>query len=151
MKTAKAALSINPRNRRWARRLCLQALYQWEITHQDVNAIETQFLQDENIERVDLEYFKELLQGVVEQLELIQSYVKRYIDRAIGSIDPIELNILRIAVYELLKRPDVPYKVVVNEALELGKTFGATDGYKFINGILDKAAREIRRDEAAQK
>lgn len=143
--------SVNPRDRRWARRFCLQALYQWEITHQDIAVIEAQFLQDENIERVDLAYFKELVSGVIEQLEFIQSYIKRYVDRPISEIDPIELSILRMAIYELLKRPDVPYKVIVNEALELGKAFGATDGYKFVNGILDKAAREIRREETSKK
>ena len=143
--------SVNPRDRRWARRLCLQALYQWEITHEDITVIETQFLQDENIDRVDLVYFKELMSGVIEQLELIHSYIKRYVDRPVSEIDPIELSVLRIAIYELLKRPDVPYKVIVNEALELAKAFGATDGYKFVNGILDKVAREVRRDETAKK
>lgn len=143
--------SVNPRDRRWARRLCLQALYQWEITHEDIAVIETQFLQDENIDRVDLAYFKELMSGVIEQLELIHSYIKRYVDRPVSEIDPIELSVLRISIYELLKRPDVPYKVIVNEALELAKAFGATDGYKFVNGILDKVAREVRRDETAKK
>ncbi|HEV2614890.1 MAG TPA: transcription antitermination factor NusB [Gammaproteobacteria bacterium] len=143
--------SANPRNRRWARRFCMQALYQWEITHADMSTIEAQFLQDENLDRVDLAYFKELLSGVVEQLDLIQSYIKRYVDRQVSEIDPIELSILRLSIYELLKRPDVPYKVVVNEALELAKAFGATDGYKFVNGILDKVAREVRRDEISQK
>jgi len=143
--------SVNPRDRRWARRFCMQALYQWEITHAEISTIEAQFLQDENIERVDLAYFKEILSGVIEQLELIHSHIKRYVDRPVSEIDPIELSILRIAVYELLYRPDVPYKVIVNEALELGKAFGATDGYKFINGILDKIAREVRRDETAKK
>jgi N utilization substance protein B len=143
--------SVNPRDRRWARRFCMQALYQWEITHQDINTIEAQFLQDENIERVDLAYFKELISGVIEQLDLIQSYIKRYVDRPVSEVDPIELSILRIAIFELLKRRDVPYKVVVNEALELAKAFGATDGYKFVNGILDKVAREARREEIAKK
>jgi N utilization substance protein B len=141
--------SVNPRDRRWARRFCMQALY--EITHQDINTIEAQFLQDENIERVDLAYFKELISGVIEQLDLIQSYIKRYVDRPVSEVDPIELSILRIAIFELLKRRDVPYKVVVNEALELAKAFGATDGYKFVNGILDKVAREARREEIAKK
>ena len=143
--------SVNPRDRRWARRLCMQALYQWEITHHEIHVIEEQFLQDKNIDRVDVDYFKELLHGVVEQLDVIHSYIKRYIDRPLTEIDPIEISILRMAVYELLKRLDVPYKVVLNEALELGKAFGATDGYKFVNGILDKVAREVRRDEALKK
>jgi N utilization substance protein B len=78
--------SVNPRDRRWARRFCMQALYQWEITHQDINTIEAQFLQDENIERVDLAYFKELISGVIEQLDLIQSYIKRYVDRPVSEV-----------------------------------------------------------------
>ncbi len=149
--TMQKPFSVNPRNRRWARRLCLQALYQWEITHHDIREIEANSLQDENIERVDVEYFKALLQGVGENLDSIQTYIKRYIDRPVSEIDPIEISILRMAVFELLQRPDVPYKVVLNEALELGKAFGATDGYKFVNGILDKVAREVRRDEASHK
>ncbi|MDX2164333.1 MAG: transcription antitermination factor NusB [Gammaproteobacteria bacterium] len=149
--TNQKPFSINPRDRRWARRLCLQALYQWEITHHDIREIELNSLQDDNIERVDVEYFKALLIGVVDNLDSIHSYIKRYIDRPIAEIDPIEISILRMSVYELLQRLDVPYKVVLNEALELGKAFGATDGYKFVNGILDKVAREVRRDEAAKK
>lgn len=149
--TQEKSYSVNPRDRRWARRLCMQALYQWEITHHDIHLIETQFLQDENIGRVDVEYFKALLLGVVDQLEIIQSHIKRYIDRPVAEIDPIEMSVLRMAVYELLHRLDVPYKVILNEALELAKAFGATDGYKFVNGILDKVAREVRRDEASQK
>jgi len=142
---------MNPRNRRWARRLCMQALYQWEITHHPISEIEKLSMQDENIERVDVEYFKALFTGVHENLDVINTYIKRYIDRPITEIDPIEISVLRMGVFELIHRIDVPYKVVVNEALELAKTFGATDGHKFVNGVLDKVAKETRRDEVAHK
>ena len=138
---------INLRNRRWARRFALQALYQWEVTRQPMTDIENQFKDDKDIDRVDPEYFKDVLHGVVEQHDVIEVYIKRYIDRPLTELDPVELSILRLGIYELLKRPDVPYRVILNEGLELGKMFGATDGYKFVNGILDKVAREIRRHE----
>jgi len=139
------------KSRRWARRFGLQALYQWSVSGQAISEIELQFLQDPNVDKVDLIYFKEILHGVPQQLNNIEIYLKRYIDRSLGEIDPVELAILRIAIFELLTRPDVPYRVVLNEALELGKAFGATDGYKFVNGILDKVAREVRHVEIAGK
>jgi len=139
---------FSPTGRRWARRFALQALYQWELSPQPISDIEERFMQDENRDRADLEYFKNILHSIVDNQEVIQTYIKRYADRPLAEIDPIELSILRIAISELLYRPDVPYKVVLNEALELGKLFGATDGYKFVNGLLDKSAREIRREES---
>lgn len=136
-----------PERRRQARQTAMQALYQWEINKSDIALIENQFIQREHFQSVDAEYFKEILHGVVLEIDNIDSYIKRYIDRDITELDPVELTVARVAVYEFLKRPDVPYKVILNEALESAKKFGAQEGHKFINGILDKIAREVRRGE----
>jgi N utilization substance protein B len=136
-----------PVRRRLARQMVLQALYQWEISKSDCSAIEKQFEQEIEFQKVDGEYFREILKGVVSDLENIDSYIKRYIDRPLSKLDPVELSIARIAVYEFLKRLDVPYRVILNEALESTKTFGAQEGHKFVNGVLDKVAREIRHRE----
>jgi transcription antitermination protein NusB len=137
----------NPKHRRWARRFALQALYQWEVSKPDVSFIEKQFLSDENVMRVDWEYFKQILHGVPMHIEEIDKHIKRYINRKLPDVDPVELSTLRVATYELLYRSDVPYRVILNEALELSKNFGATEGHKFVNGILDKVAREVRHTE----
>jgi N utilization substance protein B len=133
--------------RRNARQTVLQALYQWEMTHQEISVIENQFEQQEIFLQCDQEYFKEILNNIPLELEIIDGFIKRYIDRALEEMDPIEVTISRIATYELLKKTDVPYRVILNEALELAKKFGAQEGHKFVNGILDKIAREVRRAE----
>ncbi len=140
-----------PERRRQARQTVMQALYQWEINKSDMDVIEHQFVQHEHFQKVDADYFKEILHGVGLEIDLIDSYIKRYIDRDISELDPVELTVARVAVYEFLKRPDVPYRVILNEALESAKKFGAQEGHKFINGILDKIAREIRRTEVSSK
>jgi N utilization substance protein B len=144
--TEKKSFSF-PARRRHARQTVMQALYQWEINKSDISTIEKQFESKEHFQTVDAEYFKEILHGVILELEVIDHYIKRYIDRDISELDPVELTVARVAVYEFLKRLDVPYKVVLNEALESAKKFGAQEGHKFINGILDKIAREVRHTE----
>lgn len=127
--------------RRQSRLSAMQALYQWEMTKHDRSFLEKQFEEDE--------YFKEILYGVMDAQETIDGYIKRYIDRPFEELDPVELSIARVATFELLKKIDVPYKVVLNEALELAKKYGAQEGHKFVNGVLDKIAREIRHHEAS--
>ena len=134
----------DPKKRRWSRQFALQSLYQWEISKTTVDAIEAQFLNDENASQVDWEDYSEILHAVPSSIDEIDKHIKRYIARKLEDIDPIELTILRVATYELLHRLDVPHRVILNEALELAKSFGATDGHKFVNGILDKIAREVR-------
>ncbi len=146
-KNATEKKSSFPERRRQARQTVMQALYQWEITKADITTIENQFESHEHFQTVDAAYFKEILHGVVLDINHIDSYIKRYIDRDIAELDPVELTVARVAVYEFLKRLDVPYKVILNEALESAKKFGAQEGHKFINGILDKIAREIRHIE----
>lgn len=133
--------------RKRARRLVCQALYQWQITSQDIDLIETQFKQENSMKKVDEAYFKELLHEVPRQVEVLDDHILPYISRPIDAIDPVERGILRLGAYELLNRLDIPYRVVINEAVELAKTFGAEQAHKFINGVLDKLAAKLRASE----
>ena len=126
----------------------MQALYQWQLTKQDIGLINAQFLTEQDSSKADLAYFQELLQQTPLRLEVIEAALAPYLDRSIEQIDPVERAILWLACYELLFRIDVPYRVVINEAVELAKKFGAEQGHRFINGVLDKAAHHIRQDEA---
>lgn len=132
------------RPRRLARSRAVQALYAWHLSSDDLIEIENQFLVDQDMKGVDLDYFKELLHQVPAHLDVIDENITGKIDRAFEELDPIECSIMRIAVYELLHRPDVPYRVVINEAIELAKTFGAVDGYKYVNSIVDHLAQDLR-------
>ncbi|MDG9925102.1 MULTISPECIES: transcription antitermination factor NusB [unclassified Pseudomonas] len=133
--------------RRVARSLAMQALYQWHMAGQSLNEIEAQFRVDNDFSGVDGAYFHEILLGVARQkTELDQSFAT-FLDIPLEELDPVELAILRLSAWELTSRVDVPYKVVINEGIELAKTFGATDGHKFVNGVLDKLAPVLRAAE----
>lgn len=133
--------------RRAARRLATQALYQWQMAGQSAPEIEAQFRVDNDFTGVDGSYFQELLQGVVKHKEPIDALLSPLLDRSLEEMDVVELSVLRLSVYELLHRLDVPYRVVINEGIELAKIFGATDGYKFVNGVLDRLAPGLRQAE----
>ena len=135
------------RGRSWARRLAMQAIYQWQLTGLDPAAIDAQFQADQDMSKADLGYFQELVQQVPARVQDIDAAIDPFLDRPLPQVDPVELAILRIAAYELLQRLDVPYRVVINEAVELAKKFGAEQGHRFINGVLDKAARKLRPQE----
>lgn len=135
--------------RRKARSLALQALYSWHMADQPLSDIEAQFRTDNDFSKVDSAYFHELLTGVPRNLDELDNQLGAVLDRDIKELDPVELAILRIGVYELLKRIDVPYRVVINEAIEMAKSFGATDGHKYVNGILDKLAPRLRKAEVS--
>ena len=135
--------------RRKARSLALQALYSWHMADQALSDIEAQFRTDNDFSKVDSAYFHELLTGVPRNLGEVDNELGAVLDRDIKELDPIELAVLRIGVYELLKRIDVPYRVVINEAIEMAKSFGATDGHKYVNGILDKLAPRLRKAEVS--
>lgn len=130
-----------------ARQSAVQALYQWQMTGQNLNEIEQQFYLDEHFKKVQRSYFKELLHGVPNQLSKLDQALSDFVDRAINEIDPVERAILRIGVYELLNRPDVPYRVIVNEGINLAKRYGASESHKYVNSILDKVAQKQRPDE----
>lgn len=138
---------VNISQRRRARRLALQALYQWTMSNADLYEIEAQFRADLDPEKIDLEYFKELLYKIPGQITEIEDAFSLYLDRKINELNPIELTTLRMGTYELLFKLDIPYKVAINEAVELNKEFGTVDGYRYVNGILDKVAQVARAAE----
>jgi transcription antitermination protein NusB len=133
--------------RQKARKLALQAIFQWQFTADAASYIAAQFLDEANVKKIDIAYFSELLKGVIANVTLIDEKITPALDRKITELTPVELAVLRIATFELLNRSDVPYKVVINEALELTKTFGSTDGFKYVNGVLDKLAKTLRSNE----
>ncbi len=132
-----------------ARRLAMQALYQWQMTGDDIDGIERQFVEENDMKNVDREYFAELLLGVLRELPAIDAELQKHMARSVGSVDPVERAILRIAAYEFIKRPDVPYRVVLNEAVVLTKKFCAAKSHTFVNAVLDKVARSTRTHETA--
>jgi transcription antitermination protein NusB len=135
------------RARSMARKLAMQALYQWQLTGQSAADINLQFLASEDIEGADREYFTELVKGCVGQSEKINATIKPFIDRPLDQLDPVETAILMIGMYELTNRLEIPFRVVINEGVDLTKRFGATDAHKYVNAVLDRAAREIRASE----
>ena len=137
--------------RTMARRCAVQALYQWQLTGQNVDEIYQQFLVERNMAKIDTEMFKELLSGVTKELEQLDEKIQPHIDRDISEVDPVERAVLRMGAYELMFRLDVPYRVVINEALEAVKTFGAEQGHRYVNGVLDKLAQDVRELEIKRK
>lgn len=138
-----------PQSRRGlARRLTVQALYQWLINETTPDAMLRQFReQPEGLGRADGEYFNELLKGVVLNAPQLTIALVPHLDRPLNQLDPVEHAVLLLAAFELQHEPAVPWRVVVNEAVNLAKMFGAEDGYKFVNGVLDKLARAVRPDQ----
>ena len=132
----------SPRTR--ARRAVLQALYQCQLSGQTSNEVEAQFVAEQPLKHVDLDYFQQLLRNIPVHLDELDAALAPSLDRPVSQLDPIEKAILRIGAFELVHRPEVPWRVVINEAVELAKSFGAEQSHKYVNGILDKVAREKR-------
>lgn len=141
---------IDPAARSRARRRALQAIYAWQMSGQPIANVIEQFRDEQDMEVADLEYFEDLVRGIDRHKEQLDEELRRFLDREIAQVDPIERGVLRIAAYEMLHRPDVPYRVVINEAIETTKRFGADHGHTFINGVLDKAAGTWRAAEVAE-
>ena len=137
------------RARSLSRRLALQALYQWQLTGQSLAEVRNQYAQDESYPDVDQPYFTTLLERVIESSGDLDQMLGEWIDRPVAQLDPVEHAVLWIGLEELRSQPEVPYRVVLNEAVELAKKFGATEGHKFINAVLDRAARQVRAAEQA--
>jgi N utilization substance protein B len=133
--------------RRKARHYGMQALYQWHMAGASLSDIEAEFRAEYDFSHVDLEYFQALLHQVPATVDELDAAIEPLLDRKLDELDPIERTLLRMGMYELTSRIDVPYKVVINEEVALAKKFGATDSHKYINGVLDKAARELRKVE----
>jgi transcription antitermination protein NusB len=134
-----------------ARKAVVQALYQWQMTGQSLIDIEQQFVDDERLKNVQKSYFKELFHGVPSCLDALDEILTEFVDRPVDTIDPVERAILRMGVYELLHRPEMPYKVVINESINLAKCFGADGSHRYVNGILDKVAQQKRAVEIKSK
>lgn len=134
-----------PSARRRARECTVQALYSWAVSGNTAEQVELAFVLDQDMDRVDKPYFRKLFRQTIENIETVDFSISPYIDRTFDELDPIETAILRLAVYELHFELDVPYKVVINEAIEVAKVFGADESHKYINGVLDKIAPALGR------
>ena len=130
-----------------ARKLALQALYRWQLNECPWQDLIQEFGDADDMPRADREYFRELVEGVWRSREALDAELSSWADRGVSLLDPIEHAILLIGVYELRHRQDVPYRVAINEAVTLAKRFGATDGHKYVNAVLDRAARVLRPNE----
>lgn len=139
--------TVKPSSRHYARRYAVQAMYQWQVAQTPLKEIEQTFLRNHLDKKTDADFFKELIHGIPENQTDIDNEMRPFLNRSLKEIDPVELAVLRLAIYELLKRPDIPYRVIINEALELTKKFGSIEGYKFVNGLLDRIAKKIRETE----
>ncbi len=132
-----------------ARRTAVQALYQWQMAGQDLRDIEAQFLREQDMRRVDRNYFRELLHEIPAHLTELDQELEPSLDRPLEQVDHVERAILRIGAYEFRHHPEIPLRVVLNEAIELAKMFGGEQSHRYINGILDKLACRIRTVEIA--
>jgi N utilization substance protein B len=139
---------IDPVSRSRARKRALQAVYAWQLSGARVNDVIAQFAHEQAHEVADLEYFEDLVRGVDANHDALDEALVPFLDRDIEQVDPVERAALRIATYELRMRPDVPYRVVINEAIESVKRFGAEHGHTYVNGVLDRAAADWRSVEA---
>ena len=137
--------------RRRAREFVVQGLYQWRVGGADEAAIEAQIPDMEGFAKADREFFVGTLRGVIKQQETLTAQIRAHIDREFSELSPVEASILLMGAFELSNHPETPYRVIINEAIELTKSFGGTDGHKYVNGVLDKVAALIRPDEFATK
>ena len=128
-----------------SRHCLVQAIYQWQMTGEDAGKIQDQFLAERERKSFDVPYFKRLLYGILTNLNQVDESLGPCLDRSIGKVDPVERAILRLGAYKLLFQSEIPHKVVINEAVELAKKFGAEQGHKYINGVLDKLAKIARK------
>jgi transcription antitermination protein NusB len=135
------------RKRQKARRLLVQALYQWHMNQDSVPEILAQFMAENNVEKFDEVYFTNLLRGIIQQIQTIDEQVLSGLDRPIEMLNPVELAVLRLSTYEFLYCLDVPFRVVIDEAISLAKAFGAVEGHRYVNGVLHHLAEKLRTDE----
>jgi N utilization substance protein B len=142
--TADVNKSPNKSPRHRARELAMQGIYQWRITARDEAQIEKQIHAEKNLGRYDKELFSSLLRGALSMHHDLEALITPHLDRPLAELSPVEFAVLLLGTFELSRHHEVPYKVVINEAVELAKTFGGTDGHKFVNGVLDKLAPQLR-------
>ena len=135
------------KKRKHARDKALQALYQWQLSGEELDWIRDHYQQEQGVASGDEEYFLELLYQIPPQAEALDACYREYVAKLEDHIDPIEANILRIATYELQNHPEIPFKVIINEAINLARTYGADEGHKFVNAVLDSLSRQLRPAE----
>ena len=134
-----------------ARRCIVQALYQWQLTGRDAGGLDAQFFIDEGEGEIERAYFDEVLAEILAHVDPLDELLAPLLDRPLQEVDPVELAILRLGAGELRYHPEIPFRVVINEAVELAKSFGGTEGFKYVNGVLDKVAARLRPHEAQQR
>lgn len=137
--------------RRRSRELAVQGIYQWRLTGADLAQVEKQMREEKNLGNYDAKFFGELLRGVLTQHVDLEAALAPHLDRPLDELSPVELSVLLLAAYEFLQHPEIPYRVIINEAIDLAKTYGGTDGHKFVNGVLDKLAAKVRAVEVQAK
>ncbi|MCK5818935.1 MAG: transcription antitermination factor NusB [Psychromonas sp.] len=135
---------MKPKERCSARQFALQAVYQWQLTQAPSSEIFDQFSVDQDLSKTDIPYFKALVAGVISCCDMLDKQLAPYLSRKLTDVDKVDIAILRLAMFELTYREDVPHKVVLNEAIELAKNFATDESYKFVNGVLDKALRSLK-------
>jgi len=153
MSESKDTMGKNPSNKGLAkargrsRRLAMQAIYQWQMTGDNISDIKQQFFDDNNMAKLDSAFFSEMVSGVASSISELDPLLEKYMSRKVESVDPVERSILRLATYEFINRLDVPYRVVLNEAVTITKEFCSEKSHTFVNAVLDKVAKEIRHIE----
>ncbi|MBL8309646.1 MAG: transcription antitermination factor NusB [Burkholderiales bacterium] len=151
---ATASANANPRPksaRRWAREFAVQALYEWLVAGHETASIRLRTEGETDFKRCDRDFYRDLWAGVTAEADGLTAMIQPHVDRPLPQISPIERSIVLIGAWELHHRLDIPYRVVINESVELAKTFGGTDGHKWVNGVLDKLAPTLRADEVAAR
>ncbi|ATG15015.1 TPA: transcription antitermination factor NusB [Providencia alcalifaciens] len=136
---------MKPAARRRARECAVQAIYSWQLSGNPIAEVEYEFIAEQDMSDVDVNYFRELISGIANNATKLDQLMSPYLSRQLEELGQVEKAILRVAMYELSYRQDVPFKVAINEGIELAKVFGAEDSHKFVNGVLDKAAPVVRR------
>jgi N utilization substance protein B len=134
-----------------ARELAMQGVYEWRLSGKSSKLIEKVTRDEKSLGRYDTEFFGQLLNGAIAEHEALSEQIAPHLDRAVKELSPVEFSVLLLGAYELTHHPEVPYRVVINEAVELAKTFGGSDGHKFVNGVLDKLAAKVRAVEVNAK
>lgn len=142
----KAGLKYKKR-RHLSRELALQGIYQWRVAKSDVSFIETQLRETDIFPKTDESFFSDLLRGVLKNSTTLEHHIQPCLDRPLIDLSPVESSILLLSTYELIHHLEIPYRAIINEAIELAKTYGGTDGYKYVNGVLDKLAAQLRTIE----
>jgi len=146
-----AAPTVHKTSRRRSREFAMQGLYQWQLAGTDAATIESQMAVAKGFDKIDRAYFSSLLAGAIRESGRLEQSLQPFLDRKCAELSPIERAILFIAAYELENQAEIPYRVVINEAVELAKSYGGTDGFKYVNGVLDKLAADKRPLETVRR